>query len=237
MGGKGDSGGSAAELAAPYEAPSPSWGGACSPEHQAEQRSPPSQEDVPKPLRTLHCGEGSQARLIEGLLARRKIRVVCLRCPYITPGSAAPRYGVSGTARGRGRGQQCPGGGSRDPAAAGPHRQRTRAGRGPACCGLGPWGARAVGGAGGSRRGGSPSHPAPQCHIWHDRASAGTSRECSPRRLLCSCPQVPAGVELSRGSCRGPGQSGHRGVPYRSAMAPRGRVTLHTAAITSTRIC
>lgn len=120
---KGDSGRGATELVAPSGAPTPS-GGAVQPRAlgQAEQMIPPSQEGVPKPLRTLHCGEDSQARLIVGLLECRNIRVVGLRCPCVTPGSER----VSVTSRGRGRGQQCPGGGSRDPAAACPQRHPHR---------------------------------------------------------------------------------------------------------------
>lgn len=34
-----------------------------------------------------------------------------------------------------------------------------------------------------------------------------------------------------------PGQAGHRSVPFHSAIAPRGRLTLRTAATASPRIC
>lgn len=229
----------------PLEHP-PRLRGPCSPEHQGRlNRGSHCHRRICLSPSGHYSGEGSQARLIVGLLVRRKIRVMGLRCACITAGSAAPRYGTSVTARGRGRGQQCPGGGSRDPAAATRSRAGAalRAGRdsqGPVCRGL--WEE-----PGGSRGRGTRSHPAPQCQSWHGRARPGTSRECSPRRLFGSCPwvirlalgwgwwknlRIPAGMELSRGSCRGP-----RGVPYRSAVVPRGRVTLHTAATASPRIC
>lgn len=158
----------------------------------------------------------------------------------------SPQVQGSVTSRGRGRGRQCPGGGSRDPAAACPQR-------GPQglLCAVG-WGCGRSRAATGRW---NPLSPAPECQSWHHRTSAVTSRECSPRRLFGPCPQV---IRLALGwgwwknlrkrhdCCWDgaeprllPGTPGRLepGSPHHSAIAPRGRQTLRTAATASPRIC
>lgn len=160
----------------------------------------------------------------------------------------SPRYRVSVTARGRGRGQQCPGGGSRDAAAAGPHRQpRTgtapRAGRRHRSSGS-PWG--------GSRAGHGPLEPALTRHrsvrvgtlFLPVRGHAGNAAPAvfsvpAPGLLdfVVGNPQEKHDSCWDRALGGDPGQAGHRSVPFHSAIAPRGRLTLRTAATASPRIC
>lgn len=96
----------------------PPWLGGCAAPCTQDRlsRGSPHLRRVPKPLRTLGCRGGPQ-RGGRGLVLGCREMEGGLRWLCIAPGPAGPRYRDGVTARGRGRGQQCPGGGSRDPAA------------------------------------------------------------------------------------------------------------------------
>lgn len=119
-GGKGDS---TTEVVAPSGAPILTGGGYAALCTQGRlSRGSPQPRRVPKPLRTLRYGGGPQGGFMGVVSFGVEGDGGWLRWPRIAAGSAGSRYGDSVTVRGGGRGQQCPGGGSRDPAACCLHR-------------------------------------------------------------------------------------------------------------------
>lgn len=145
----------------------------------------------------------------------------------------SPQVQGSVTAKGRGRGRQCPRGGSRDPAGTRVCCGRSRAGTGAGTRSL-PHRSVKVGTIvpvrehPGNAAPAAFSVPAPRLlDLRLDGAGGKTS----------GSGVIAAGMELSRGSYREPRADWTPGRPHHSAVPPRGRQTLRTAANASPRIC